>query len=827
MNINELRELADSHYRSGCLPEALDAYAMLCSQAPGDAQAWHMQAAISGMLGKYQQTADCCEKALALAPDAAAIYTNYANALVELGRNDDALAALTKALELNLTDTNTLILLGKLYLSKADHTGAAEVFNRAFKSAPENPEAASYLARLLLDSGKVDKSVSVCEQALSCNPGHNHLLLTLIECRMLSGETIKNRTTIATTITHIDNLSGYLYAIICKMHADNKYTLVIPVIQMLTGIFPEEQRFCLILADCQIKTGNNAAAIATIKNCQNVNSTYESLMLLAEAYKNNNDSDSAQACLLDASRKYPDEAAPAVLLSRIYQEKGEPVKALQQLESFLEKHPDAHQGLVEIGNVHYRAGHSDQAEQYYRQAISTLPDYAIAHNCLGLVYLSKRMDEKAHHCFEAAVRHDPKLLSAHCNLGLLHRTRGNYEQAESCYNRVLALDPEFEIAIAGKAAIYERQGDAATTLELLEPLIQSQTSDTHTLLTFSSICHKAGREREAVELLEHALNNPLTTESERMQIYFSIGKLLDRLKDYDKAFLNYELGNKLNRLAFDRSAQLRFTEATISSFSARNMKKIRRSATRDHRLVFIVGMPRSGTTLTEQILSSHPDVYGAGELSYIRDIAAGIREAIGSSQSFPLNIADITQEILDRYSSSHLQAVQSLAHGEKVIIDKMPSNFVFLGLIELLFPDAHVLHCVRDPMDTCLSCYFQQFSHGQLFSYDQSDLALYYQQYRRMMKHWKSTLSIPVMDIQYESLVQETEGVSRKMLNFIGLDWHPACAEFHRSKRIVLTASYDQVRNPVYSSSIGRWKNYQKHLSRLHEELSEFYAPGE
>ena len=503
------------------------------------------------------------------------------------------------------------------------------------------------------------------------------------------------------------------------------------------------------------------------------------------------------------------------------------MKALQQLESFLGKHPDAHQALVEIGNIHYRGGNSEQAEQYYRQAINTLPDYAIAHNALGLVHLSKRMDAKARHCFEAAVRHDPKLLSAHCNLGLLHRTSGDYTQAEACYNRVLTLDPEFEIAIAGKAAIYERQGDAVTALELLEPLIQSQTSDTHTLLAYASTCHKVGKEREAIELLENALYNPLITEDERMQIYFSIGKLLDRLKDYDKAFLSYELGNKLNRLPFDRSAQLRFTETTISSFSASNMRKIRKSATRDHGLVFIVGMPRSGTTLTEQILSSHPDVYGAGELSYIRDIAAGIPEAMGSSQSFPLNIADITQEILDRYSSSHIKTVQSLAHGEKIIIDKMPSNFVFLGLIELLFPDARVLHCVRDPMDTCLSCYFQPFSHGQLFSYDQSDLALYYQQYRRLMKHWKSTLSIPVMDIQYESLVQDTEGLSRKMLKFIGLDWHPACAEFHSSKRKVLTASYDQVRKPVYSSSIGRWKSYQKHMSRLHEELSEFYAPGE
>ena len=242
---------------------------------------------------------------------------------------------------------------------------------------------------------------------------------------------------------------------------------------------------------------------------------------------------------------------------------------------------------------------------------------------------------------------------------------GNYEQAEACYDKVLALDPEYETAIAGKAAIYERMGNADKAIELVEPLIQAQTTNTNTLLVYASACHKIGKEREAIELLEHALNNPLITENERMQLHFSIGKLLDRLKDYDKAFMHYERGNKMNRFPFNRDAQVRLTDTTISSFSASNMGKIRKSTNRDQGLLFIVGMPRSGTTLTEQILSSHPDVYGAGELSHIRNIAAEIPAAMGSSQSFPLNITDITQEILDRFSYSHLQTVQSLAHGRK------------------------------------------------------------------------------------------------------------------------------------------------------------------
>lgn len=167
--------------------------------------------------------------------------------------------------------------------------------------------------------------------------------------------------------------------------------------------------------------------------------------------------------------------------------------------------------------------------------------------------------------------------------------------------------------------------------------------------------------------------------------------------------------------------------------------------------------------------------------------------------------------------------LHSLADGEQVIIDKMPSNFMFLGMIERLFPKARVLHCVRDPLDTCLSCYFQQFTRWQRFSYSQAGLAIYYQQYRRLMQHWKSTLTIPIMDVSYEALVNDTEGQTRQILEFIGMDWHPACANFHNSSRKVITASYDQVRKPIYKSSVSRWKNYEKHIAVLSEGLSRFY----
>ena len=338
MDINELRNCAEQHYSSRRLPEALDAYARLCKQTPDDAQAWHMQAAISGMLGQYQQTADCCQRAIALAPGAASLYTNYASALIELSRHDDALGALEKALELKPADINILIMLGRLHLFMKNKTKAAAAFQRAFGSAPDNAEAASNLARLLLDSGKIAESASICERALFCNPGHSHLLLTLIECHVSSGESDKCREALGTAIPHIDKLAGYLYAITCKLHAKKQYTLAIPAIKLFIETFPEKHKLNLLLADCQIKTGNNSAAITTLESYRGTAHDYDTLMLLAEAFNNSNDFDKAMACALEASGIAPGEAASVTLLSRIYQGKSEPDKALQLLETFLENY---------------------------------------------------------------------------------------------------------------------------------------------------------------------------------------------------------------------------------------------------------------------------------------------------------------------------------------------------------------------------------------------------------------------------------------------------------------------------------------------------------
>jgi hypothetical protein len=302
-------------------------------------------------------------------------------------------------------------------------------------------------------------------------------------------------------------------------------------------------------------------------------------------------------------------------------------------------------------------------------------------------------------------------------------------------------------------------------------------------------------------------------------MYFLLGKLYDLTGEYDRAFSSYQAGNQLIPARFNRGTHRQSIREIISSFSRERMAAFPRSANASDKPVFIVGMPRSGTSLVEQILSAHPDIHGAGELMHMHNISALIKKITHSDQDFPANLEYLTTGLLDHLADLYLQNVERDAKHAIRITDKMPSNFRLLGLIELLFPNARVIHCIRDPRDTCLSCYFQQFTKGQHFASSLSDTAFYYNGYQRLMKHWKSVLSLPVFEVNYEEMVAGLEEMSRKLLCFLGLEWHPDCLDFHKTGRRVITASYDQVRRPLYTSSVGRWRNYRAHLDELFNGL--------
>ncbi len=265
---------------------------------------------------------------------------------------------------------------------------------------------------------------------------------------------------------------------------------------------------------------------------------------------------------------------------------------------------------------------------------------------------------------------------------------------------------------------------------------------------------------------------------------------------------------------------MRFLEQTCSNFTADLLRKCSVVAARlppvkDERVpIFIVGMPRSGTTLIEQILASHPALYGAGELKTMSDFARTVALDSPDWEGALLALRKLGQEYLDQ--------VWKLAPEARYITDKMPGNFYHLGLIHLMLPNAKIIHSMRDPMDTCFSCYALRFAHGHEYCYDLKTLGRYYQRYTKLIRHWHDVLPAGrILDVRYEDNVADPEREARRLLGYLGLPWDPACLRFYETDRPVKTASVMQVRKPIYSSSVARWKRFEKHLGPLLDEIGD------
>ncbi len=271
---------------------------------------------------------------------------------------------------------------------------------------------------------------------------------------------------------------------------------------------------------------------------------------------------------------------------------------------------------------------------------------------------------------------------------------------------------------------------------------------------------------------------------------------------------------------YDAAAHGAYVDRLIAAFNRPALDSAPQPSRLARTPVFIVGMPRSGTSLVEQILASHPQVYAAGERETLARIAAGLGARTGGGRGYPACIGALTTEILDAAAADYFRPLPEPAGNFARVTDKMPHNFLHLGLVELLFPGARVIHVKRDPLDTCLSCFFQEFSTAHAYTRNLADLGAHYRDYARLMQHWRSVLRVPVLALQYEELVAEPERVMRALVDFCGLPWDPACAEFHQSGRVVATLSASQVREPLNARSIGRWRRYTAHLGPLRAALA-------
>jgi hypothetical protein len=358
-------------------------------------------------------------------------------------------------------------------------------------------------------------------------------------------------------------------------------------------------------------------------------------------------------------------------------------------------------------------------------------------------------------------------------------------------------------------------------MELLQPLIDSHQAGAAEGSIYGDICHRRKEYDAGIDYLKSMLANGDHTIWGLRQIHFTLGKLYDAVGNYSAAFSNYRIGNDLKYCNYAAERHADHISRVIDTFRGDYFEKYAHATSQEITPIFIVGMPRSGTTLTEQILSCHPQVAAGGELAFFHEVTKSISEKIGSRVGYPECMSQLTPGVADYYAETFVGITSSFRAHEPFVTDKLPQNFLNLGLISLLYPSARIIHVERNPVDTCLSCYFQDFAGMVNWSYKLEDLVHYYKAYRRIIKHWEKVLAVPLITIKYEHLVEDQAEESRKIVEFCGLEWDPRCLKFNKAKRFVNTASYQQVSKPIYRSSVERWRNYEEYIGPLRELLNE------
>jgi len=463
-------------------------------------------------------------------------------------------------------------------------------------------------------------------------------------------------------------------------------------------------------------------------------------------------------------------------------------------------------------------GRPVEAERHYRAVLAALPRHRDAVIGLAGLCLHAGRSEEAVYLYQSLLSAEPDHVAALVGLGDAMAAGGHYGEAERAFRRALGVERNSAGAHFGLGSLMKQLGRFAEAREAFERAVA--------LAPNTPACHLALAETapftendSRLAALERLRTKAATlAPAQQAELHFALFKAYDDLKRHHAAFEHLQAANRLYRglvpydeaqlLAFFRKIMAAFTSAAIGSFAG--------TGHGSDVPVFIVGMPRSGTTLVEQVLASHPDVFGGGELLFMQDLILGGY----AGPDYPADLASVAKDTFAKFGGYYAVRLSALAPQAKRITDKLPANFRHLGLIRLALPKARIIHVRRDPLDTCFSCYTKLFRSGLNYTYDLSELGHYYKAYASLMAHWRGVLpEAAILEVQYEALVADFESGARRIVEFCGLHWDERCLRFYETRRAVRTLSEFQVRRPVFSSSIGRWRAYEPWLSPLFEAL--------
>mgnify|MGYP000588513621 CR=1 FL=1 len=530
--------------------------------------------------------------------------------------------------------------------------------------------------------------------------------------------------------------------------------------------------------------------------------------------------DEAVNCYRKAIQLQPDLVEAHYYLANALREQANVDGAADAYRTLLKVDPDHFEGLNNFGALLTNMARAEEAVKILTHAlelsddsVETLSNLARAHTLIGSKTVAIELLHKA-------IKLQPGFLNTYMELASALSSNGQYEESLRCFDTALELSPGNRWALVGKAMIYEKLGKNADAYLIIKPLLEDENF-LGALPVFFDISRDIGLRDKAVSMIQKTLERDDINVAGTTHFHTRLGRHFDRESRYDEAFEHFSTANALANKRFNIDKTAVQFDSICRVYNEPFANNLPRSTNTSELEVFIVGMPRSGTSLVEQILATHPEIYGTGETANVKKLADQLSFRY-STDKFPGFVNKLSEYSLDRLADELQKAYPALPPRVKRVTDKTPQNFIYLGLILQLFPRCRIIHCKRNPLDTCLSCFFSDFgSIYHNYAYDLHSLGRYYGLYSKLMDHWTTVFPDRIFQVDYEELVENQEPVSRAMIAHCGMQWNDQCLDFHKLDRVINTISYNQVRQPLYKRSVNRWHNYDKHLTPLRAALDQ------